>query len=63
MREAAAGMGLRQVVRAPTRGPHLLDLALVDMEGTKAAVLPNIADHSIVEHRRGDADPPGAQYS
>jgi hypothetical protein len=37
--------GLRQVVRAPTRGDHLLDLVLTDTDDLKCRVLPKIADH------------------
>ena len=48
LRLAAAHMGLKQVVREPTRGKYLLDLALTDVLGTVARILPKIADHSIV---------------
>ena len=59
MRLAAARMGLRQIVRDPTRNvvsedgaihqAHLLDLVLTDTEGTKVKVAPKISDHKIVE--------------
>ena len=49
MRLAAAHMGLTQLVREPTRGKNLLDLALSDVPKTKAKVLPKIADHCLVE--------------
>jgi len=51
LRLAAATMGLVQLVREPTRGKNLLDLALSDIAGTRAEVLPKIADHSILEVR------------
>ena len=46
---AAAQMGLRQIVRQPTRGNYLLDVALSDVRSTSAQVLPRIADHCVVE--------------
>ena len=49
LRVAAAEMGLEQKVKKPTRGEYLLDLALTDVQGVKAEVLPGIADHCIVE--------------
>ena len=49
MRLAAAQMGLKQVVDRPTRGQHLLDLVLTDVQGATARVLPKIADHSVIE--------------
>ena len=51
MRQAAAHMGLKQLVQEPTRGKHLLDLVLSDIPSTVARVLPRIADHNIVEVR------------
>ena len=41
--------GLFQIVRAPTRNDYLLDLAITDMTGAKASVLPRIADHNAVK--------------
>ena len=41
--------GLSQLVSAPTRGANLLDVALCDLHNAKAKVLPNIADHALVE--------------
>ena len=56
---AAAQMGLHQIDRSPTRDvveeagmtscAHLLDLALTDIAGVTAQVLPKIADHKLVE--------------
>ena len=40
--------GLRQIVRGPTRGEYLLDLAMTDMESTTAKVVAKIADHAMV---------------
>ena len=37
---------LNQLIRQPTRGPHLLDLALTNMESIKSSVLPILADHN-----------------
>ena len=37
--------GLVQLVREPTRGEYLLDLAITDMPRSKVTVLPKIADH------------------
>lgn len=39
-------VGLRQIVKAPTRGDYLLDLAITDMDGVQAMVLPKIADRA-----------------
>ena len=49
LRLAAAAIGLNQLVRKPTRGKYLLDLALTDISGTSATVLPKLADHSVVQ--------------
>ena len=49
MRCATAQMGLRQIVRQPTRGNHLLDLVLTDVQGATTRVLPKTADHCVVE--------------
>ena len=40
--------GMTQLVREPTRNEYLLDLALCDIGGASASVLPSIADHKIV---------------
>ena len=40
--------GLFQVVREPTRNEYLLDLAITDITGSSAVVLPRIADHNMV---------------
>ena len=37
--------GLSQIVREPTREQYLLDLAICDLVGATATVLPKIADH------------------
>ena len=37
--------GLRQIVREPTRGDNLLDLALTDMDEVRCKVVGKIADH------------------
>ena len=37
--------GLFQLVREPTRDEYLLVLAIKDMDGASAKVLPKIADH------------------
>ena len=59
MQLAASQMGLRQIVRDPTRSvvqengeihqAHLLDVALTDIPGTKARVTPKIGDRKVVE--------------
>jgi len=38
-------VGLRQLVRQPTRGNYLLDLALTDLDDVKCTVVGKIADH------------------
>ena len=48
MRDLTLKAGLRQIVRGPTRGAHLLDLAVTDIESASATVAAQIADHSIV---------------
>ena len=40
--------GMFQVVREPTRNEYLLDLACTDIAGSKATMLPKIADHNAV---------------
>jgi hypothetical protein len=40
--------GLEQIVKKPTRGPHLLDLVLTDLFDACATVAPGVADHAIV---------------
>jgi len=37
--------GLRQIVREPTRGDYLLDLACTDIVNSTAIVSPSISDH------------------
>eukprot|EP00973_Karenia_brevis_P023376 3218163-Karenia_brevis.AAC.1 len=41
-------MHLKQIVKHPTRAGNLLDLALTDIPGAKAHVLPAISDHNVV---------------
>ena len=41
-------MGLRQLVREPTRDNHLLDLVMTDVEGVGHEVGPKVADHNYV---------------
>ena len=48
MREWCRGAGFRQIVRQPTRGAHLLDLGITDIESASATVAAQIADHSSV---------------
>ena len=40
--------GLTQLVKEPTRNEYLLDLAVTDIVGSSACVLPRIADHQAV---------------
>ena len=40
--------GMFQLVKEPTRNEYLLDLAITDMMGSSAKVLPKIADHQAV---------------
>ena len=49
MHEAAAEYGLCLLHREPTRGPNLLDVALSDCPNTSATVLPELADHCLVQ--------------
>ena len=49
LRATCYSLGLRQMVREPTREQHLLDLVLTDIESVKCKVLPKIADHNVVE--------------
>ena len=48
MKAACDEVGLKQIVRAPTREEHLLDLVLTNIPGATATVLPAIADHKLV---------------
>ena len=38
-------VGLKQIVKESTRGDHLLDLLLTDVDGVRCRVVPTIADH------------------
>ena len=42
-------LGLKQLVREPTRGSNLLDLVLTDIPDATCQVLPAIADHRVVQ--------------
>ena len=44
----SAELGLRQMVRAPTRGPYLLDLVPSGLEDIDIQVQPGLSDHIIV---------------
>jgi hypothetical protein len=46
LRTFCDGVGLRQIVTEPTRGDHLLDLILTDLDDVRCKVLPKIADHN-----------------
>ena len=45
MHEACQRSGLRQIVKAPTRGDNLLDLAMTDIGEATASMVAAIADH------------------
>ena len=49
MQDQSSQVGLEQLVKSPTRGRHLLDLAMTDIHSASTKVLPRVADHSIVE--------------
>ena len=51
MRKLCLELGLRQIVREPTRGYYLLDLVVTDIESANVAVSAKVADHSIVTTR------------
>ena len=44
-------LGLRQLVREPTREENLLDLVLTNSGGVRCTVLEKVADHKLVEAR------------
>ena len=46
LRSICSELGLRQLVREPTRGEHLLDLAFTDLDGVRCRVLRKVADHN-----------------
>ena len=48
MRDICLKNGLRQLVREPTRGEYLSDLAITDIESASVYVASKIADHAIV---------------
>ena len=48
MRDECLKNGFRQLVREPTRGDHLLDLSITDIESAHASVSGKIADHAVV---------------
>ena len=45
LRDICDSVGLRQLVREPTRGDNLLDLALTDVDEVRCKVVSKIADH------------------
>lgn len=46
---SARTLGLVEMVKSPTRGPHLLDLCLTDMvSNVQCSVIPGVADHNMV---------------
>ena len=45
LRDICDAVGLRQLVREPTRGDNLLDLALTDLDEVRCRVVGKIADH------------------
>ena len=45
LRNICDAVGLRQIVREPTRGENLLDLALTDLDAVRCKVVGKIADH------------------
>ena len=51
MRNICRRKGLHQIVRQPTRGQYLLDLAFTDIESASVVVMPKIADHAILVAR------------
>ena len=52
MRDICFKEGLRQLVRKPTRGEYLLDLAITDIELASVEVSAKIADRAILTVRR-----------
>ena len=63
MRNRCLKMGPRQIARGPTRGDHLLDLCITDIEFASASVSEKIADHAIVTSRLNLALPQTVAYS
>ena len=51
MRELCLRKGLWQMVREPTRGEYLLDLAVTDIESASVSVSSKIADHATLTAR------------
>ena len=45
LRDICDSVGLRQLVREPTRGEYLLDVALTDVDEVRCKVVGKIADH------------------
>ena len=46
LRDFCDRVGLRQLVREPTRDGNLLDLALTDLDEVRCKVVAKVADHS-----------------
>ena len=46
LRDFCDRVGLRQIVREPTRNGNLLDLALTDLDEVRCKVIAKVADHS-----------------
>ena len=51
LRDLCLKSGMQQIVRGPTRGEYLLDLAVTDIASSTATVSSKIADHGIVTVR------------
>ena len=49
LRQMCEDVGALQMVRKPTRGPYLLDLAMTDMAGAEAVLEPGLSDHEMVQ--------------
>ena len=48
LHEICQDLGMKQLVREPTRGEYLLDLVISDMPNIDISVLPTLADHKLV---------------
>ena len=63
MKEVCLRKGLRQMVRQPTRGEHLLDLAITDIDLASVSVSAQISDHSLISVRLNLSLPRSVSYS
>ena len=63
MRDICLKTGLRQMVREPTRGDHLLDLVVTDIESTSVFITSQIADHCVITARLNLSIPRTASHS